>query len=135
LIVPGCLDMVNFGPPDTVPEPFKDGKLVVWNPSVTLMRTNVEHNGQLGRLLAEKANQARGPVRFLIPKKGFSMLDSPGNPFWWPEADQAMVQSLKARLRPDIPVVEMDANINDEAFADRAVRQLLSMMKEAGRAI
>lgn len=129
LIVPGCLDMVNFGPVETVPERYRDGKLVVWNPTVTLLRTNPEQNARLGRMFAEKANRAKGPVRFLIPRRGWSILDSPGNEFWWPEADEAFVKALEENLRPDIPVTEMDVNINDEVFADQAVDQLLDMIK------
>jgi uncharacterized protein (UPF0261 family) len=130
LIVPGCIDMVNFGAMDTVPEKYRDRQLVVWNPSVTLMRTNVEENHRLGEIFAEKANAAKGPVRFLIPGKGVSILDSEGNDFWWPEADQAMFASLKSRLRKDIPVTDTDTNINDPAFADHAVAQLLEMLKK-----
>jgi Uncharacterized conserved protein len=128
LIAPGCLDMVNFGPIDTVPAKYANERLVEWNPMITLMRTNVEQNRKFGRIFAEKANRSAGPVCFMIPTKGFSQLDSPGNPFWWPEADQAMVRSLKETLRPGIPVIELDAHINDAVFADRAVDQLLRMM-------
>jgi uncharacterized protein (UPF0261 family) len=131
LIVPGCLDMVNFGPLETVPERYRDGKLVVWNPTVTLLRTNPEQNAELGRMVADKANRAKGPVRFLIPRRGWSILDSPGNEFWWPEADEAFLKTLKENLRPDIPLTEMDANINDEAFADQAVDQLLEMIESS----
>jgi uncharacterized protein (UPF0261 family) len=130
LIVPGCLDMVNFGPVETVPEAYRDGKLVVWNPTVTLLRTNPEQNAELGRMMAGKANRAQGPVRFMIPLRGWSILDSPGNEFWWPEADAALISALKDNLRPGIPLTELDMNINDDAFADQAVDQLLEMIKE-----
>lgn len=70
LIAPGCLDMVNFGPISTVPERYKTRQLYEWNPSVTLMRTNKEENELLGKILAEKANAAKGPVAFLLPLKG-----------------------------------------------------------------
>jgi uncharacterized protein (UPF0261 family) len=122
--------MVNFGPMDTVPAKYSGRKLSVWNPSVTLMRTTPDENAEMGRIFAEKANRAKGPVAFLLPLKGVSILDSEGHDFWWPEADAAMFAALKANLRPDIPVVELDANINDPAFADQAVAMLMQLMQE-----
>lgn len=131
LIVPGCVDMANFGAPDTVPERYKGRLLYEWNPSVTLMRTNVEENAEMGRIFAEKANKAKGPVAFLLPLKGVSILDSEDNIFWWPEADRAMFDAIKANVREDISVYEIDANINDRVFAERAVEILLEMIEKA----
>ncbi len=128
IVVPGCLDMVNFWAPPTVPARFKDRKFYPHNPNVTLMRTNVEENRRLGEILAEKLNQSRRPVTVLLPLKGVSMIDSPGGAFWWPEADQALFHALKKNLRPDISVVEMDCNINDPAFADACAEHLLANM-------
>jgi len=130
LIVPGCVDMVNFGPRETVPPRYDDRLFYVWNPTVTLMRTTPEENARMGRIFAEKANAARGPVAFLLPRGGVSILDSPGHEFWSPEADGALFDALKATVRPGIRVEEMDVNINDAAFADRAVQMLLTMCKE-----
>ncbi|NUN97654.1 MAG: Tm-1-like ATP-binding domain-containing protein [Candidatus Omnitrophica bacterium] len=129
VVVPGCLDMVNFWAPETVPDRFKGRKFYPHNPNVTLMRTNVEENRELGRILAEKLNQSLGPVTVLFPLKGLSMIDSPGGPFWWPEADQALLGSLKEDLRRDIPVVELDHNINDPEFARICAEELLKMMR------
>src|ERR1700733_8603350 len=72
LIVPGCVDMANFGAPSTVPEKYRQTKRLFyeWNPSVTLMRTNTEENRQMGKIFAEKANAAKGPVAFLLPLRG-----------------------------------------------------------------
>ena len=120
--------MVNFGPPETVPEKYKNRKFYQWNPSVTLMRTTPEENAEMGRIFAEKANAATGPVAFLLPLKGVSILDSEGNEFWWPEADQAMFDAIKANVREGIRVEEVDANINAPEFADRAVELLLELM-------
>jgi uncharacterized protein (UPF0261 family) len=131
IVVPGCLDMVNFWAPSTVPPKFKDRKFYPHNPNVTLMRTNIEENRQLGRVLAEKLNQSTGPVTVLLPLKGVSMIDSPGGAFWWPEADDALFQTLKAELRPGIPVIEMDCNINDPAFAERCAQCLLASLESA----
>ena len=125
VVAPGCLDMANFGGPETVPEKYRGRKLYEWNPTVTLMRTNVEENAELGRILAEKVNLSSAPVTVFLPLKGVSQLDSPGGEFWWPEADQALYDAIKRNLRPDIPVVELDLNINDPAFADAATARLL----------
>lgn len=129
IVVPGCIDMANFGGEETVPPHYKDRNLYVWNPAVTLMRTTVEENTQLGCIFAEKLNAATGPVRVLIPLRGFSILDSPGQRFWDPEADGAFIASLKANLRSDIPVEEHDLNINDQAFAERCAQALLEMLE------
>jgi uncharacterized protein (UPF0261 family) len=131
VVVPGCLDMVNFWAPPTIAPKFKDRKFYPHNPNVTLMRTNVEENRQLGRILAEKLNLSTGPVTVLLPLRGLSMIDAPGGAFWWPEADQALFEALKKELRPEIPVVEIEANINDPAFADRCVERLLASLRPA----
>lgn len=128
VVGPGCLDMANFGPRASVPPQHQGRLLYEWNPTVTLMRTTAEENARLGRIFAEKLNAARGPTRVLIPLRGFSMLDSPGERFWSPDADAAFVAALRADLRPDIPVEQLDANINDPAFADRAAAALLEML-------
>jgi len=128
LIVPGCVDMVNFGPKDTIPDKYTGRLFYEWNPSVTLMRTTPEENAEMGMIFAEKANAAKGTVTFLIPLKGVSMLDSQGQPFWSPEADSAMFDAIKAHVRKGINVVELDANINDIIFADKAVEILLEMI-------
>jgi len=127
LIVPGCIDMVNFGPPETVPEKYRGRKFYRSKPTTTLMRTTVEENIRMGEIFAQKANAAKGKLAFLFPLKGFSMLDAEGQPFWWPEADAAFMTVLKKNLRPGIQVVEMDCHINDEAFARKSVEILLDL--------
>jgi len=128
VIVPGCLDMVNFYARETIPPRYNDRRLYVWNPNVTLMRTTPEENAELGRILAEKANRSTGPVAFFLPLKGVSMLDSPGQEFWWPEADAALFETIQKHVRPDIPVYTMDNNINDDAFADAVAGKLLEFL-------
>jgi uncharacterized protein (UPF0261 family) len=130
LIVPGCVDMVNFGPKSTVPEKYKDRLFYEWNPSVTLMRTNIEENSKMGEIFAKKANASKGRVAFLLPLKGVSMLDAEGGVFWWPEANQAMFQAIKKNVKPGIQVVEMNCNINDEAFSEKAVELLMKLMTQ-----
>jgi uncharacterized protein (UPF0261 family) len=130
LIVPGCVDMVNFGPMETVPQKYKDAKrkFYPWNPAVTLMRTNIEENHRMGEIFAKKANEARGPVAFLIPLRGVSILDGDGQPFCDRAADNAMFDGIKSGLRKNIPVVEMDVNINDPKFAAKAVDMMLELI-------
>jgi uncharacterized protein (UPF0261 family) len=132
VVAPGCIDMVNFGAVETVPARYRGRRLYEWNPTVTLMRTTPEENAELGRLIAKKVNASSAPVVMLLPLRGVSQLDSPGGDFWWPEADAALYQSIKQHLRPEIPCIELDANINDPIFADEAVRQMLALI--GGRA-
>lgn len=128
VIAPGCLDMVNFGPRESVSERYADRKFYVWGPTVTLMRTTPAENAELGRILAQKVNRTTGPAAFLLPLRGVSMLDAPGGEFWWPEADQALFAAIKANVRAGIPVIELDCNINEPAFADAAAQQLLAFL-------
>ena len=121
----GALDMVNFGPRDTVPEKFKDRRFYQHNANVTLMRTTPEENDALGKAIAKKASAARGPTAVLIPLRGVSAIDKEGGPFWWPEANAALFQSIRNWVGPMVKVIELDMHINDPAFADNAVRTLL----------
>jgi uncharacterized protein (UPF0261 family) len=132
LIVPGCVDMVNFGPIASVPQKYRDeGRLFYeWNPSVTLMRTSAQENRRLGEIFAEKANAANGPVAVLIPLRGVSILDGDGQPFCDREADQAMFTALRAGLRQNIPFIEVDANINDQVFVEKAVEMMLELIEK-----
>jgi uncharacterized protein (UPF0261 family) len=129
IVTPGCLDMVNFWAPDTVPARFKGRTFYQHNPNVTLMRTNVEECKRLGEILAEKLNMSTGPVSVLIPLRGISMIDLAGKPFHLPQANQALFAALKKNLRKGIPVIEMDCDINDPAFAVRCAETLLGSMK------
>jgi uncharacterized protein (UPF0261 family) len=133
LISPGCIDMCNFGNPDTIPAKYKDRLFYKWNPQVTLMRTTAEENRKMGEIFAEKANKAKGKVAFIIPLKGYSMLDSVNDKkepqlFWDPAADKAFIDGLKSKLKSGIEIIEVDANINDKAFSDKAVEVFLKMI-------
>ena len=127
VLAPGCVDMANFWGLETVPEEYRDRQLYEWNPNVTLMRTTVEENRQMGEMIANAANISTGPLAILIPLKGVSQLDSPGGDFWDPEADAACFNAIKAGLKPGIPVIEMEHNINDPEFSEKAVELLLDM--------
>ena len=135
LIVPGCVDMANFGGLDTVPQEYKKAKRTFyeWNPSITLMRTNKQENEKMGRTFAEKANAAKGPVAFLIPLKGVSILDGDGQPFCDRDADKTMFDAVKANLKKSVAVVEMDNNINDPEFSAKAVEMMLDLIEQAKR--
>ncbi len=128
VLVPGCVDMANFWGRQTVPERYQNRLLYEWNPDVTLLRTNVEENRAIGARIAQAANASTGPVAILLPLKGVSQLDSPGGSFWDPQADQACFQVIRDQADAGIPVIEVDANINETRFADRAVEELLSML-------
>jgi uncharacterized protein (UPF0261 family) len=124
----GAIDMVNFGPPETVPEKFKGRRFYAHNPTVTLMRTTPDENDQLGKEIAQKASAARGPTSVLFPRRGVSAIDREGQPFWWPEADAALLQSLRNWISPHVPLIELDWHINDAEFAQAAADQLLGML-------
>jgi uncharacterized protein (UPF0261 family) len=126
----GALDMVNFGPPDTVPAKFRGRRFYQHNPTVTLMRTTPEENDALGKEIAEKASAARGPTTVLVPLKGVSAIDKESGPFWWPEADAALFQSLRNWIGPNVKLVAIDRHINDCEFAESAARTLLAMMNK-----
>ncbi|MBI4531455.1 MAG: Tm-1-like ATP-binding domain-containing protein [Candidatus Latescibacteria bacterium] len=132
LIVPGCVDMVNFGAPETVPKAYREAgrTFYEWNPSVTLMRTNAEENQRMGEIFAEKANAAKGPVAFLIPLRGVSILDGDGQPFCDRAVDRVMFDAIMGSVRKNIPVVELDNNINDPQFSAKAVEMILDLISK-----
>jgi uncharacterized protein (UPF0261 family) len=130
IIVPGCVDMANFWGMETMPTKYQQGrKLYKWNPNVTLMRTNIEENKKMGEMIANAANQHKGKVAILLPLKGVSMLDSPGGEFWDPEADHACYDTIKRLVKDNVPIIEVDANINEPVFVDKTVETLLALMK------
>ncbi|NBC64860.1 MAG: UPF0261 family protein [Bacteroidetes bacterium] len=124
----GALDMVNFHAMDTVPERFKDRNLYKHNPTVTLMRTTADECRQIGKKIAEKLNQANGPVTMILPVNGVSSLDAVDQPFFDSGADQALFNSLRENADANVNVVELDLHINDPEFAHRIVEELLSML-------
>ena len=125
VVAPGALDMVNFGPPDTVPDEFSDRLFYQHNPTVTLMRTTAEETAELGRIMARKLSEAQGPTTVIIPTKGVSAIDQTGQPFDSPEARTAWSENLKTHIGDNVTVIEMDAHINDEEFAIKLVETLL----------
>jgi uncharacterized protein (UPF0261 family) len=129
VVCPGAIDMVNFGPMDSVPARYRERQLYVHNPTVTLMRTTPEECETLGRITAEKLNQSRGPAAFFMPLRGVSAIATAGQPFHSPGADKIYLQALKATLKPHIRLVEFDTDINHPSFARAAAETLRDMLK------
>ncbi|HHR6078700.1 TPA: Tm-1-like ATP-binding domain-containing protein [Providencia alcalifaciens] len=119
----GALDMVNFGRPSTVPEQYKDRQFYHHNAQVTLMRTTVEENRQMGHWIAEKLNACEGEIRFIIPTAGFSALDIDGAPFWDPQADQAFIDALTQHLvtTKKRQLILSPHHINSVEFCDQVI--------------
>lgn len=128
VLVPGCVDMANFGGIETVPERYRARNLYQWNPNVTLLRTNADENRRIGEMIAAAANAATAAVAILLPLKGVSMLDSEGNRFWDAEADAACFEAIRRKVKAGIPVIEMDHNINDPEFSGKAAELLVEML-------
>jgi uncharacterized protein (UPF0261 family) len=126
VVVPGCLDMVNFGERDSVPEKFAGRNFYIHNPQVTLMRTTPSECAGLGRILAEKVNSYTAPAAILIPRKAISVISAPGQPFHDPAADAALRDAIAEHSRR--PVEEFDREINDPAFARACAERLLDLM-------
>jgi uncharacterized protein (UPF0261 family) len=129
LVCPGAIDMVNFGPAESVPAQFRNRNLYVHNPTVTLMRTTPEECAEIGRITATKLNRASGPVTVLIPLQGVSAIDKPGGPFYSQAALNAYRTALKENLSPAIRLIELDAHINDDTFARAAAELLLESLR------
>ena len=129
----GALDMANFGPKADVPERFRHRLLYPHTPFVTLMRTNAEENEAFGRYIAERLNLGRGPCTVILPMGGISALDAPGQPFFDPEADEALFSSLERGFRraPHRRLVRSPFHINDPAFAEAAIDALLQIVGAA----
>ncbi|MEH7307123.1 Tm-1-like ATP-binding domain-containing protein [Neobacillus drentensis] len=124
----GALDMVNFGPPNTVPEKFNDRKFYQHNPTTTLMRTTVEENFILGETLARKLNKSSSPTVLVFPKGGVSLLDQSGQPFEGMEERQALYNGIKENLKPHIKLIEVEEDINHPVVASLIANQLLDLL-------
>ncbi|MEQ7193126.1 Tm-1-like ATP-binding domain-containing protein [Enterococcus avium] len=130
----GAMDMVNFGPLDTVPDQFKNRNFYKHNPTVTLMRTTVEENEKLGKIIASKLNLAKSETILVIPNGGFSAIDVKDGPFYCPEADKVLIDSIKKHLTNEsVKLIEKEQAINDKAFAEFSAQQLINLMNEKGK--
>jgi uncharacterized protein (UPF0261 family) len=128
----GALDMVNFGPMETVPERFRERRLYVHNPTITLMRTTPEECAELGRRIARKLNAARGPISLFIPLRGISLIAVEGQVFYDPDADKALLAALREDLDDSLDVRELNTDINDPAFAEAMADRLHELYGAAG---
>jgi len=128
VVVPGCLDMANFGEPDSVPERYAGRLFYHHNPQVTLMRTTPKECAELGRILAGKINAYTGPVTVLIPERGVSVIGIEGGCFFDPEADSALFDTLESELKEHITVERHDLDINQPAFARACSQALLRFL-------
>jgi uncharacterized protein (UPF0261 family) len=127
----GALDMANFGALDTVPEPFRDRNLYVHNSATTLMRTTPEENRRIGEFIATKLNTMTGPARFLLPEFGVSLIDAPGQPFYDPEADRILLDTIEAGVTaPNVAVRRIPAGINDPEFVAATLAAFSEVMEE-----
>lgn len=124
----GGVDMVRFPPPFDLPEKFRGRPYYMHNKDVMFVRSFPEENIEIAREIARKLNRAKGPVRVLLPLKGVSAVDREGEVLWNPEADEALFSTLKKELKPEIQVIQVDAHINDEIFAEKAAKELLSLL-------
>jgi uncharacterized protein (UPF0261 family) len=135
VVVPGCVDFFNQGPPDTIPERYRGRKSYFHNPVATLVRLDRDEGAALGRLVAERLNGARGPVRVVAPTLGFSLADAEGGDLWDPDADRAFLDALRDALRPGIPFEAVERHVDDPAFADLVAERYLSLVQEPAHAV
>jgi len=130
VIAPGSINYAVWGPLPSLSGELKSRKYIIHNPNMTLVRLSPEELRSVGKLTAEKINRAKGPTRVFIPLRGFSYPDRENLPHWEPEGNRAFIDSLKAHLRPSIPLRELDAHMNDPEFIDPVTDAFLSMMEE-----
>ena len=132
VIAPGSINYAVWGPFAGLSRELKSRKYIIHNPNMTLVRLSVEELRSVGKITAEKINRAKGPTRVFIPQRGFSFPDRKNLPHWEPEGNQAFIESLKAHLKPSIPLEELDAHINDPEFIDPVTEAFLSLMEKSG---
>ena len=128
----GAVDMVNFGPMDSVPEKFKERNLYKHNPMITLMRTTIEENKEIRHVIAEKLSAAKGPATIMLPLKGVSGIDAEGEPFYGPEEDKMLFDTIRSEVNRDVvDLEEFDLHVNDKEFAEAAAQKLIDLMQAA----
>ncbi len=128
----GALDMVNFGPRETVPAAFDDRTLYVHNDQITLMRTTPEECAALGREVAAKLSAATGPTALFVPLRGVSMIAVEGGPFHDAAADEALFAAVREGVGPNVELIELDLDVNDPAFSKAMADWLEARLREAG---
>jgi uncharacterized protein (UPF0261 family) len=134
VVVPGCVDFFNQGAPEQLPAEYRDRKTYFHNPVATLVRLSPEEEAELGAMVAERLNEAVGPVHVIAPTRGFSLADAEGGDLWDPVADHAFLDALRTKLRDDIPFEQVDLHVDDAAFADLVAQRYLSLIQEPAHA-
>jgi uncharacterized protein (UPF0261 family) len=130
VVVPGCCDFFNQGARDTVPERFRDRKSYYHNPVATLVRLSAEEGVELGRMIAGRLADSVRQVHVVVPTRGFSLVDAVGGDLYDPAADRAFIDALRVALRSDFAYEEVDAHVDDPAFADLVADRYLTLVKE-----
>jgi uncharacterized protein (UPF0261 family) len=129
VVAPGGTDYIVLGPLASLTAEQRSRPLIVHNPNITLIRTAGEEMAEIGRLMALRLNEARGPVAVLIPTGGYSYSDRPGHEFHDPAADAALVEALESDLAPGIELIKIEAHINEPAFAKALASKMQEMMQ------
>jgi len=132
LVVPGAVDIITLRELETIPEIYRSQPYVKHNPHITLVRLTVEQMMRVADVMAERLNQATAPVIVAIPKGGFSFYNKDGLHFRNIEADEAFIQTLKAKLKPEIEICELDGHVNDAVFIEAILSKFESLMQLAG---
>ena len=128
VIVPGCVDFFALGARDTVPEKFNGRKMYYHNPAFTLIRPTHDEMRRIGELFVRKLNGAKGPVRVVLPLRGMSISGLEGGSTHDPAGDRVLFDTIEKGLRREIPVIEVDAHVNEERFIDRVVAEFLEII-------
>jgi uncharacterized protein (UPF0261 family) len=134
VVVPGCINFILLGPLESLSPEYKKRKLYPFNPAVTMVRTTHEEMVTIGKVMADKVNKALGPTAVIIPLRGFSMYCRGGESLYDPEGDRIFIDTLKEHLRPQIPVTEVDADINEPVFAQTTVSALMQILGQSSKA-
>lgn len=127
---PGGTDYIVLGPQSSLTEEQRTRATIIHNPNITLVRTSKQEMAQIGQLMAQRLNEAQGPVAVLVPMRGFSYSDRTGHPFYFPEADAALVAALETSLDSRVQLVKIDAHVNEAAFAEAAATKMQELMEK-----
>ncbi len=130
VVVPGCVDFSVNGPRDEVPERLRGRPAYYHNPEFTLVRLTREEMEEVARIMARKLNMARGPLKVIVPTRGLSIPNTPGGVFWDPDADAAFLRVLRDELRAHIPIITVEAHVNDPMFADRVADEFMGLLNQ-----
>lgn len=128
VVVPGCVDFTVHGPRDSVPDKLRGRPAYYHNPEFTLVRLTKDEQVEIGHRMAKKLNAAKGPVVVVVPTRGLSIPNVPGGVFWEPDIDVAFLDALQTDLRKTIPLIILEAHINDPAFSGRVADEFLKLM-------